>query len=61
MEFLHLLRYYFIGKPEVVSQNVRRFLRLSVGELAQSLVKYVNKHNSGIFQTETYTPGNHHG
>ena len=48
-------------KPVVVSQNIGRFLRLSFGELAQSLVKYVNKHNSGIFQTETYTPRKHHG
>ena len=37
------------------------FLRLSFEELAQSLVNHVNKHNSGLFQTETYTPGNHHG
>ena len=47
--------------PVVVSQNVGCFLRLSFEELAQSLVKHVNEHNLGIFQTETYTPGNHHG
>ena len=56
MEFLRLVRHHFVGKPLVVSQNVGCFLRLSFGELAQSLVKYINKHNADIFQTGTLHP-----
>ena len=42
--------------PVVVSQNVGCFLRLSFEELAQSLVKHVNKHNSGVSFKQRHTP-----
>ena len=42
--------------PVVVSQNVGCFLRLSFEELAQSLVKHINKHNSGVSFKQRHTP-----
>ena len=42
--------------PVVVSQNVGCFLRLSFEELAQSLVKHVNKYNSGVSFKQRHTP-----